>query len=146
VAQDKGVVLSADVSTELRVMADRGRIRRVLANLLDNAIKYTADGGRVEITTAEDDGRAVIRIKDTGIGIPSNELPRIWDRLYRGAGGRTQPGLGLGLSLVRAIVNAHGGRIAVTSAPGVGTEFTVVLPADLPEQRVRASAAQLSRM
>jgi signal transduction histidine kinase len=127
-------------------MADRGRIRRVLANLLDNAIKYTPEDGHVEITIAEDDGSAVVRVKDTGIGIPTDELPRIWDRLYRGAGGRTRPGLGLGLSLVRAIVNAHGGRIAATSAPGVGTEFTIVLPAKLSEQARRASATQLSRM
>jgi signal transduction histidine kinase len=146
VAQDKGLTLSTNVATELRVMADRGRIRRVLANLLDNAIKYTPEDGHVEITIAEDDGSAVVRVKDTGIGIPTDELPRIWDRLYRGAGGRTRPGLGLGLSLVRAIVNAHGGRIAATSAPGVGTEFTIVLPAELSEQARRASATQLSRM
>jgi len=146
VAQEKGLALSASVTADLRVMADRGRLRQVLANLVDNAIKYTAAGGRVEVTTAADDGRAVIRIRDTGVGIGAAELPRIWDRLYRGDNSRAQPGLGLGLSLVRAVVHAHAGRIGVASAPGVGTEFTVVLSAEVPEQRVPASATPLSRM
>ncbi len=144
VAQDKGLELAASVSSDLRVMADRGRLRQVLANLVDNAIKYTKPGGRVDVIAAQDGGSAEIRIRDTGIGIPAAEVPRIWDRLYRGDGTRAQPGLGLGLSLVRAVVHAHGGRIGVTSASGVGTEFTVVLPAGLPEQPARPSAAQLS--
>jgi signal transduction histidine kinase len=144
VAQEKGLTLSASVTASVPVMADRSRLRQVLANLVDNAIKYTAFGGRVEVTTDKDDGRAMIRVRDTGVGIPADELPRIWDRLYRGDGTRAQPGLGLGLSLVRAVVHAHGGRIGVTSAPGVGTEFTVVLPAGLPERSARPSAAQLS--
>jgi signal transduction histidine kinase len=144
VAQEKGVTLAASVAANLEVMADRGRLRQVLANLVDNAIKYTPKGGRVEISTARDDGHAVVRIRDTGIGIPAAELPRIWDRLYRGDGSRAQPGLGLGLSLVHAVIHAHGGRIGVSSTTGVGTEFTILLSAELSEQPGRESAAQLS--
>jgi signal transduction histidine kinase len=125
-------------------MADRSRLRQVLANLVDNAIKYTAPHGRVEVTTDKNDRRAIIRVRDSGVGIPANELPRIWDRLYRGDGTRAQPGLGLGLSLVRAVVHAHGGRIGVTSAPGMGTEFTVELPAGLSQHLAPVSVAQLS--
>jgi signal transduction histidine kinase len=146
VAQEKGVALAASVAANLEVMADRGRLRQVLANLVDNAIKYTLKGGRVEISTARDDGHAVVRIRDTGIGIPPAELPRIWDRLYRGDGSRAQPGLGLGLSLVRAVIHAHGGRIGVISTPGVGTEFTIMLSAELSPQPGRGSAAQLSEL
>jgi signal transduction histidine kinase len=146
VAVDKGVTVSTSSTVASRVMGDRGRLRQVVANLLDNAIKYTAPGGQVDITAVEQDGSAVIRIRDTGIGVAAHDLPRIWDRLYRGDAGRAQPGLGLGLSLVRAIVHAHGGRTEVASAPGVGTEFTVVLPAGLAPEPVNAATLQLSRM
>jgi signal transduction histidine kinase len=146
VAQEKELTLSASVIGSVNVMADRSRLRQVLANLVDNAIKYTAPHGRVEITTDKDDNLAIIRVRDSGAGIPPNELPRIWDRLYRGDGTRAQPGLGLGLSLVRAVVQAHGGRIGVTSAPGVGTEFTVVLAAGLSQQPAPTSVAQLSQL
>jgi signal transduction histidine kinase len=74
----------------------------------------------------------VLSVTDTGIGIPADELPRIWDRLYRGDKSRSERGLGLGLSLVKAIVEAHGGRVAVTSAPGTGSRFELRLPAERP--------------
>jgi len=74
----------------------------------------------------------VLRVRDTGIGIPPEELPRIWDRLFRGDRSRTERGLGLGLSLVKAIVEAHGGQVAVESAPGRGALFIVTLPVDSP--------------
>ena len=141
VAQEKGVMLSFTAGAELGLMVDRNRIRQVIANLLDNAIKYTAAGGRVEVRAIRDDRIVVVGIRDTGSGIPPHELPRIWDRLYRGQGSRGQPGLGLGLSLVRAIIQAHGGHIEVSSTQGVGSEFSVVLRADLaPEPSGRADA------
>jgi signal transduction histidine kinase len=101
----------------------------VAANLLDNAIKYTPAGGRVEMETRREDGQAVLVVRDTGAGIPPDELPRIWERLYRGDRSRSERGLGLGLSLVKAVVEAHGGRVDVQSGPDRGSTFTVRLPA-----------------
>jgi signal transduction histidine kinase len=103
----------------------------VLANLIDNAIKYNRPGGRVEIAASQERNRLVIRVRDTGMGISSDELPRIWERLYRGDKSRSQKGLGLGLSLVKAVVEAHQGTVEVTSQPDQGSEFTVRLPVKL---------------
>jgi signal transduction histidine kinase len=104
-------------------------MRQVLANLIDNAVKYTEPGGQVAVTASRrPDGWAVIAVEDTGVGIPAEEVPHIWDRLYRGDKSRSTHGLGLGLSLVRAIVEAHGGRVSVTSTPGNGSRFEVHLP------------------
>jgi signal transduction histidine kinase len=77
---------------------------------------------------AAEGAEAVVEVRDTGVGIPPEEVPRIWDRLYRGDRSRSERGLGLGLSLVRALVEAHGGRVAVASAPGEGSTFTLRLP------------------
>jgi signal transduction histidine kinase len=110
------------------VHADRPRLEQVAANLIDNAVKFTPAGGRVEVRVERDDGMARVQVRDTGPGIPALELPRIWDRLYRGDLSRAERGLGLGLSLVRAIVEAHGGSVTVESAAGQGSTFTVSLP------------------
>jgi signal transduction histidine kinase len=130
VADAKGVELrhaapgpAADV-----VKGDRTRLEQVAANLIDNAIKYTPAGGRVDIDVTRNNGAVLLRVKDTGPGIPPDELPRIWERLYRGDRSRTERGLGLGLSLVKAIVEAHGGEVAVTTEPGNGSVFEVRLP------------------
>ena len=85
---------------------------------MDNAVKYTPAGGRIELRTARDGIDAVVTVADTGIGIAPEELPRIWERLYRGDKSRSERGLGLGLSLVKAIVQAHGGTVSVESRPG----------------------------
>ena len=104
-------------------------IQRMLSNLLDNGIKYTPPGGRVDVSVSENEQRHVlISIKDTGVGISESELPRIFERFYRGDQSRSQTGVGLGLSLARAIARAHGGDISVTSAPGQGSTFIVSLP------------------
>jgi signal transduction histidine kinase len=92
---------------------DRARMRQVFANLIDNAIKYTLQGGRVVISVRAEGGQAVVVFRDTGIGIPPEEQPKIWTRLFRGDKSRSQRGLGLGLSLVKAIVEAHGGTVTV---------------------------------
>ena len=128
VAEEEGVVLLVTSPPELRVTVDRTRMRQVLANLVDNAIKHTPPGGRIELRALREQRTLVISVKDTGVGISPDELPRIWDRLYRGGDSRSQRGLGLGLSLVRAVVRAHGGEIAATSALGVGSTFTISLP------------------
>ncbi len=135
VAEAKEIALTARVDPRAVASVDRTRLQQVVANLLDNAIKYTPAGGRVEVegdlrpaTGPNETDRIVLRVRDTGVGIPSEELPRIWERLFRGDQSRTERGLGLGLSLVKAIVEAHGGQVAVESAPGRGTLFTVSLP------------------
>jgi signal transduction histidine kinase len=128
-AEDAGVSIAARVPEALFVRADRDRLRQALGNLVDNAVKYTPRGGRVEIEALRDGADVAIRVRDTGVGIPARDLPRIWDRLYRGDRSRATRGLGLGLSLVRASVEAQGGTVSVESAVGKGSVFTIRLPA-----------------
>ncbi|WP_396626468.1 sensor histidine kinase [Luteitalea sp.] len=127
-AEDRAIVIETEVDEGLVVPVDRTRMRQVLANLLDNAVKYTPEGGRVRIRARAHDGRAVLTVEDTGPGIPPDELPRVWERLYRGDRSRSTRGLGLGLSLVKAIVEAHGGSVDVSSVPGTGSRFEIRLP------------------
>jgi signal transduction histidine kinase len=115
-------------------------MRQAFGNLLDNALKYTPSGGAVTITASRQADRAVVRFRDTGIGIPADEQGRIWDRLYRGDKSRSQRGLGLGLSVVKAVVEAHAGAATVTSTAGQGSEFTVSLPAAKTEDVQHAGA------
>jgi len=128
-AEDAGVTMQATVPADLTVPADRDRLRQAMANLVDNAIKYTPRSGRVNLTAARDSDTVVIRVSDTGPGISSQDLPRIFDRLYRGDQSRTTRGLGLGLSLVRAYVEAQGGTVTAQSEAGRGSTFTLRLPA-----------------
>ncbi len=128
VAEDRRVAISTDLPGSCPASVDAPRIRQVFANLLDNAIKYTPPGGAVTISVHADDAQARAVFQDTGIGIPLDEQSRIWDRLYRGDKSRSQRGLGLGLSLVKAVVEAHGGRVVVSSRPNEGARFTVSLP------------------
>lgn len=127
-AEDAGVTLHANVPAELTVNADRDRLRQAIANLVDNAIKYTPRGGRVDVDASADANATSIRIADTGPGISEQDLPRIFDRLYRGDQSRATRGLGLGLSLVRAYVEAQGGTVSVESNAGSGSVFTIRLP------------------
>ena len=113
---------------DVTVNGDRTRLEQVAANLIDNAVKYTPAGGRVDVSVRREDDRAILEVRDTGVGIGSDELPRIWDRLFRGDRSRAERGLGLGLSLVKAIVEAHGGTVSVSSGVGKGSTFTVALP------------------
>jgi heavy metal sensor kinase len=130
VAEDKGVLVHTKVSNDLCLSADPNRMRQILANLLDNAIKYTPSGGRIDVEAHHRGQEIIILVKDTGIGIHPEELPRIWDRLFRCDQSRSQKGLGLGLSLVKAIVQAHRGQIEVLSEPGKGSNFIISLPSD----------------
>ncbi len=130
VAEEKSIDIYLTIPVGLCVTADHARMSQVLANSLDNAIKYTPHGGRIYIEANQLQQQIVIGVRDSGIGIPQEELPRIWDRLYRGDQSRSEKGLGLGLSLVRAIVHAHKGRVEVFSEPGKGSTFTIYLPTD----------------
>ena len=129
VADAKEVTLEMNAPSPVPVMADAVRLEQVAANLIDNAVKYTPAGGHLTVDVDTVGGRAVLRVRDTGMGIAAAELPRIWDRLFRGDRSRTERGLGLGLSLVKAIVEAHGGSVDVVSEPGQGSTFIVSLPA-----------------
>jgi signal transduction histidine kinase len=129
VADAKGLTLVLDVREGPSVRADRVRLEQAVANLVDNAVKYTPAGGAVTVSIGSDGSSALLRVTDTGPGIPPDEQPRIWDRSFRGDRSRSERGLGLGLSLVKAIVEAHGGTVEVASVPGQGATFTVALPA-----------------
>jgi signal transduction histidine kinase len=135
IAEDSGIRIEATAPSDLSLTADRNRMRQVIANMLDNALKYTARGGRFALTTYAENAQIVIVVEDNGIGIAPTDLPWIWDRLYRGDPGRTRRGLGLGLSLVRAIVHAHKGRVDVSSEPGNGSRFMLFFPAASPSPR-----------
>jgi signal transduction histidine kinase len=128
VAEEKEIAISTKSPGDDCIHVDRNRMRQVLANLLDNAIKYTPKGGNIELTGSTRLLEVTISVKDSGIGIAPDELSRIWERLYRTDASRSQRGLGLGLSLVKAIVEAHGGRVSVQSVPGTGSVFAVHLP------------------
>ena len=128
VAADKDISVSTSAPQELCLRADRHRLRQVLANLLDNALKYTAPGGTIALRASQQRHQVVILVEDTGVGISPEDLPHIWDRLYRGDRSRSQRGLGLGLSVVKAVVQAHQGSIEVSSQPGLGSRFTLILP------------------
>jgi two-component system phosphate regulon sensor histidine kinase PhoR len=132
-ARRGGLTLAIDVAPELQVEGDPDRLTQVVSNLLDNAIKYTPDGGRVRISAgAVDAGAAVeLAVEDTGAGIPAEDLPRLAERFYRVDKARIRElgGTGLGLSIVKHIVQAHGGALRFESRLGVGTTVTVSLPA-----------------
>ena len=128
VAEDKGVSVTLEPGEDVTIMAARDRMRQVFANLLDNAIKYTPRDGQVRVIASRDADTAVVSVIDSGAGIAPEHLPRIWERLYRADPSRSERGLGLGLSLVKAYVEAHGGAVAASSQPGEGSTFTVRLP------------------
>lgn len=132
VAEDNHVVITTNLPKQCLVPGDRPRLQRVVANLLDNALKYTPAGGRVAITLAAESSQVKLSIADTGVGVSAHELPRIFERFYRCDRSRGKGGNGLGLSLALAIVHAHGGDIAVVSSLGEGSTFTLILARVLP--------------
>lgn len=128
-AEEKGVRLTMhETPPELVLVADRVRLRQVLANLIDNAVKYTPQGGQVDVRGWSEGGSVLVSVADTGAGIEPDDLPRVWDRLFRADASRSERGFGLGLSLVKAIVESHGGTVSVRSQPGEGSVFTIALP------------------
>ena len=131
-AEAKRVALTAEVARDLPpVLADHDRLAQILINLVDNAVKYTAEDGRVAVRAARRDGAVTIDVVDTGIGIPPADLPRITERFYRvdKARSRELGGTGLGLAIVKHLVIAHGGELTIDSTPGQGTTVRFTVPA-----------------
>jgi signal transduction histidine kinase len=129
-ADERGIALDVSAAPELRVLGSREQLRQLVVILVDNALRYTGEGGRVEVDVARRDGSAVMAVTDTGIGIPSASLTHVFERFYRADDARTRDsgGVGLGLAIAQKLVDEHGGRIAAESTPGEGSTFTVTLP------------------
>ena len=128
VADGKGIGLETNFPAQAPLTADGDRICQVLANLLDNAVKFTHPGGMIRVSIQALPEKVLVIVSDSGMGIAPDQIHRIWDRLYRGAPS-THKGLGLGLSLVKAVVHAHLGEMRVSSTPGSGSAFEMHLPA-----------------
>jgi len=129
VAEDLGIGFELKLpDAPVCIRADRMKLQRVFSNLIDNALKFNSRGGKVILTLDAAEDHAAVTVADTGCGIAENDLPHIFERLFRCDASRSRPGNGLGLTLAHAIVRAHGGEIEVRSTPGKGSEFTVRLP------------------
>jgi heavy metal sensor kinase len=129
-AEDKHITVTCDSSGPVLIEGDRARLKQVIVNLLDNAIKYTPNGGRIKLKIAQEEGSAVLDVADDGIGIPPEALPHVFKRFFRvdGSRSRDQGGAGLGLSIVKSICDAHGARVEVSSTPGQGSRFRIRQP------------------
>ncbi|MFB3881847.1 MAG: ATP-binding protein [Armatimonadota bacterium] len=130
-AQEKDITLAVDLPADLpAVMADADRVYQVLVNLLSNALRFNRPAGEVQITARPVDGYVRVGVKDSGPGIPADQLPRIWERFHRADPSRARQngGTGLGLAIVRSIVEAHGGTVSAESEVGVGSTFSFTLP------------------
>jgi signal transduction histidine kinase len=127
-AQDQGVTLNVDLPGDLpEVWADKTRISHVFGNLLSNALKYTPPGGKITLSARADEERVQFSVSDTGQGIPSKYLPRIFEQFFRIPEQGTETGAGLGLAIVKEIVEAHEGTVGVESSEGKGSTFTFTL-------------------
>lgn len=127
--KEKNLSLSVEAKP-CEIIADRDKISRVIVNLVSNAIKYTENGGKINIAVEESNDNLQFSISDTGVGINEKDLPHIFEHLYRAdiSRARNTGGSGIGLSVLKAIVNAHNGKIDVESQVGKGSKFTVILP------------------
>jgi signal transduction histidine kinase len=127
VAEEKRITLALEEPAQAEIDGDAIRLGQAINNLLDNALKYTPAGGHVALAIRAETNAIVITVNDNGPGVPSGERKAIFRRLYRGDASRSQRGLGLGLSLVKAIAEAHGGTIAIDDRPSGGARFTMRL-------------------
>jgi signal transduction histidine kinase len=134
-AREKGLVWETEIPQELPdILLDSDRMAQAVGNLLSNAVKFTPAGGKITTTVKFMGEQLVIQMTDTGTGIPSEEQNKIFQPFYRGSHGRRiVQGMGLGLSIARDIIIAHGGTIDLQSAPGTGSQFTVRMPVDAPQ-------------
>jgi two-component system OmpR family sensor kinase len=127
-ADEKDIAIAQPSGVHALAAGDRDRLKQVLVNLLDNAIKYTRPGGRISVSVLEIGDRVVLAVSDTGVGIAPSDIPLIFDRFYRVATDRGEVGAGLGLAIVKSICAAHGGQVTVESAAGAGSTFRIELP------------------
>jgi signal transduction histidine kinase len=129
-AEDKNIKVECDAAPDVIVEGDRARMKQVVVNLLDNAIKYTPNGGRVILKISRTAREAILEVADNGMGIPADALPHMFKRFFRvdDSRSRDQGGAGLGLSIVKSICNAHGAAVEVSSTPGEGSRFRVRQP------------------
>ncbi len=137
-AENKHITVTLGTLDDALILGDAVRLRQLFLNLIDNAIKYTPENGLVEISLFRDNGTVKVRVKDTGMGIPTDDLPKIFDRFYRvdKARSRELGGSGLGLSISKWIADIHGGTISVESEINVGTVFTVIFPLKTPSPQL----------
>jgi signal transduction histidine kinase len=148
-AKDRDLKIAVTDFEPVRILGDADRLKQLLSNLLSNAIKFTPDGGQITVQLRKTEHDAVIRVQDTGIGIAPEHLQRIFDRFYQADASRVRlggEGAGLGLSIARWIVEAHGGKIAVESRVGEGTTFTLTLPHIEEPERVLSQAVTRPRL
>jgi heavy metal sensor kinase len=129
-AEDKSITVVSDAPSPVMIEGDRPRLKQVVVNLLDNAIKYTPNGGRITLKITQEDGYALLDVADEGVGIPAEALPHVFKRFFRvdGSRSRDRGGAGLGLSIVKSICDAHGARVEVSSVPGRGSHFRIRQP------------------
>jgi PAS domain S-box-containing protein len=128
VSAQKGIHWRIDIADEVDVLADASSLQRALTNVIDNAVKYVAANGVIEMKLKAGDGTAVLSVVDDGPGIPTEELDRVCERFYRGAFARDKPGTGLGLAIVRQVIESHGGTVRIASDVGAGTHVRLSLP------------------
>lgn len=124
----KNLKIVAGIESGIKVLGSEDKLMRAFLNVIDNAVKFTPNGGTIALTVKKKNARAVFTVKDTGIGITKTDLPHIYNRFYRGAGTEKTLGSGLGLSIALALINAHRGTIDVKSKSGKGTSVTIELP------------------
>jgi signal transduction histidine kinase len=131
-AQQQGISMQIETSSDLpQVEVDPGRMAQVLENLVNNALRYTPEGGRIVLSAEANTSTIKLHVQDNGVGITPEDLPYVFDRFYRSEKSRPRQGTesGLGLAIAKSIVEAHGGSLWVESALGEGTTFTIALPA-----------------
>ena len=134
VAEQKNITVETDIKDDIFVTGDEPMIIRILLNLMDNAVKYGNEGGKVKMSLVKDDTYAVCVVEDDGIGISEENLEKIWERFYRVDTSRSEDSAGLGLAMVDALVKAHGGEVDVSSALGKGSCFKVSFPLEFNEK------------
>jgi len=133
-AEDKGITIVCSKPEYISINGDIRLIQRMVANLLDNALKYTPSGGRIDVAVSDVGDQSVqIAVRDNGMGVAAEDLENIFERFYRCDPSRSEAGTGLGLSFARAVARAHNGKITLASAPGEGSAFTVILAKNLQD-------------
>jgi signal transduction histidine kinase len=138
----QGLTLTSEIAPSVGLIeGDERKIKQIIFNLLSNAVKFTPDGGRVTLAARTVDEHVEIAVRDTGVGIDTAHQERIFEEFYQVGAAKTQEGTGLGLALTRSLVALHGGRLSVTSTPGEGSTFTVILPLHQAEAAVDTAPA-----